>query len=156
MSMIRLLLTAALVAVVLLGSSWLQATVIVMIQTNDGYWIGADGVRSFQGSKPEAVCKIHQVHGWLLVKSGESQSWDRYGRDYSVDAEVKKPTGESLSVAQLKNDLKGKFLEDETEVIRTGGPGLKFGCPIFAQSHRAKVGIRAKLEPSWLQLRASG
>jgi len=29
-----------------------------------------------------------------------------------------------------------------------GGPDLKLGCPIFAQSHRAKVGIRAKLEPS--------
>jgi plasmid stabilization system protein ParE len=28
-----------------------------------------------------------------------------------------------------------------------GGPGLKLGRPIFAQSHRAKVGIRAKLEP---------
>src|SRR3977135_1348510 len=30
---------------------------------------------------------------------------------------------------------------------RAGGPGLNLGCPIFARSHRAKVGLRGKLEP---------
>src|ERR1700726_1461677 len=35
------------------------------------------------------------------------------------------------------------------------GPDLKFGCPTFAQSHRTTL-FRAKLEPSSLQLRASG
>jgi hypothetical protein len=112
--------TTTLMVAVLLVSSWLHATAIVIIQTNDGYWIGADGVRSFGSSNQplEEVCKIHQVHGWLLIKSGPSQSLDRYGRDYSVDAEVKKLTDESPSVGELKNDLKDKFLEDEIEVIR--------------------------------------
>jgi hypothetical protein len=37
----------------------------------------------------------------------------------------------------------------------TGGLGLEHGCPIYAQSHRVKRGLRARPEPPSLQLRAS-
>ena len=72
MSMIRLLLTAALVAVVLLGSSWLQATVIVMIQTNDGYWIGADGVRASKVPNPKRFARFIRFMGGCWSNGGES------------------------------------------------------------------------------------
>jgi hypothetical protein len=106
-------------ALVLFGTSSLQGTVIVVVKTSDGYWIGADGVRSFSsGGPPQLVCKIHQSHGWIVLKSGATQSWDRFGTDYSVDAEVKKIVEVSSSSQQLETQLADLFTKEENEFIR--------------------------------------
>jgi hypothetical protein len=113
----QLLLFIVTATVLLLQSARLQATVIVMIQIKDGYWIGADGVRGeFQVS--ESVCKIHESRGWLILKSGAAQSWDRDGKDYSVDDEVERLAEKSESITRFENDLNDLFHGQEVEIIR--------------------------------------
>lgn len=96
-----------------------HATVIVMVKTNDGYWIGADGVRSNEGTHESLgpTCKIHEAHGWLLLKSGASQSSDRYGNDYSIDKKVRPALDGSQSMKSFETEIREQYKADLLGVI---------------------------------------
>jgi hypothetical protein len=43
---------------------------LAVVYTNDGYWVGADSVRS--GDKHnQIVCKVHATNYGLLLKAGD-------------------------------------------------------------------------------------
>jgi hypothetical protein len=90
-----------------------DATMLIIILTPDGYWIGADSLRSGEGGKfHELVCKVHETKYGLLVKSGRSQSKDQNGQAYSVDGEVLKLLESTGSLNDFKAQLRAKIKHD--------------------------------------------
>lgn len=93
------------------------ATVIVVVRTAAGFWVGADGVRSDDGRFLGSVCKIHQMHGWLLLKSGASQGYDRAGNDYSIDAEIRNYAQSAETVEKFKDSVSLKLPDEIREEV---------------------------------------
>ncbi len=100
-----------------------RATMLVVIYTDDGYWIGADSYRDFHGGKPEIVCKVHDTKFGLLLKGGASQGKTVDGEDYSIDQEVKDTLESSRTVGEFKNKLRQQIvhgLDVEIEYMLNG------------------------------------
>lgn len=93
------------------------ATMIVVIYTPGGFWIGADSNRSDSKHVSAKVCKIHETKFGLLAKSGTSQGTFKSGLQYSTDKETKEILGVSEDVERLKVALRTKYkLDVDTEL----------------------------------------
>ncbi len=66
----------------------LSATVLAVVKTKDGFWIGADSSRGTGGAKKDQVCKIHETDFAVIGKAGSTQGFTSSGVDYSTDEEV--------------------------------------------------------------------
>jgi hypothetical protein len=96
----------------------LGATMLVVVYTPDGYWIGADSARSAGETRQETVCKVHETKFGLLLKSGSSQGTTANGQLYSTDKEVEDLLTESQSAEEFKTNLRSKFkLDVESELV---------------------------------------
>jgi len=95
----------------------LQATLLVVVYTSDGYWIGADSARSSHGKRVETVCKVHETRFGLLLKSGASQGTTTAGETYSTDKEVETVLKVSTNAEEVKANLRSRFKEDIEEEL---------------------------------------
>ncbi len=93
----------------------LQATMLVVIKTPEGYWIGADSARENQGKRVETVCKVHVTSFGVLLKAGNSQGITRTGHSYSIDREIKRLLAASRSADEFKAKATEKFERDITD-----------------------------------------
>ena len=111
----RLLTSGALLALAVPPT--LQATMLMVVYTPDGYWIGADSARS-SGKHVQTVCKVHEIKFGLLLKSGRSQGTSAEGDDYSTDKEIEDLLAVSTSAEEFKANLRSRFKQDiETELL---------------------------------------
>jgi len=94
------------------------ATIIVVIYTPDGYWIGADSVRTIGDNRTQTVCKVHLTKfGWLL-KSGNTVGTRTDGTLYSTDKEVEDLLSTTTLATEFKERLRLVFKRDiEAEMV---------------------------------------
>ncbi len=89
-----------------------HATMIVVVYTNDGYWIGADSARSAQGKRVQTVCKIHATRFGNRLKSGNTQGTHLSGETYSTDEEVQSILNSSPDSEEFEARLRSAFKSD--------------------------------------------
>jgi hypothetical protein len=88
------------------------ATMLVVIYTPDGYWIGTDSLRSNKTTSLGTVCKVHETKWGLLLKGGEESAVNFEGEKFSTDQEVQTLITTSTSANDFKAKLKSKFHYD--------------------------------------------
>lgn len=107
----------ALVSLLFLLGGSATATMIIVISTKDGYWIGADSYRSGGGKHIADVCKIHETRFGLLAKSGDTQGANQAGEIYSTDKEVQDLIASSSDLETFQSSLRLKFKHDIDEEL---------------------------------------
>lgn len=90
----------------------LHATMLIIIYTPDGYWIGADSSRSKGSERLDTVCKVHQTKWGILLKAGTETAISFDGHEYSTDREVQTILATSRSVDDFKMQVESKFHSD--------------------------------------------
>jgi hypothetical protein len=112
------------------------ATMIVVISTKDGFWIGADSARSTSKGRFEDVCKIHETRFGLLIKAGDAYVTRETGEEYSTDQEIQELLRSSDNMEDFQTRLRERF-ESEIEeemVILIDNPAIT-----TANLHQAKM-----------------
>jgi hypothetical protein len=96
-----------------------SATVLIVIYTADGYWLGADGLRSSNlgVDQPFAVCKIHATKFGYLLKSGDAQGVTYASEQYSTDKEIEDLLSKSESSEEFKTKLREIYKRDIREEL---------------------------------------
>jgi hypothetical protein len=89
-----------------------KATMLVVIYTQDGFWLASDGYRSSEGKHIADVCKIHETRFGLLAKSGESQGDTESGEIYSTDKEVENLLAAAENFEDFQSKLRVQFKQD--------------------------------------------
>jgi hypothetical protein len=90
----------------------LHATMLIIIYTPDGYWIGADSARSKDSIRLGTVCKVHQTKWGLLVKMGTEIAAGFDGHEYSTDEEIQALLKTSNNVEEFKTQVEAKYHAD--------------------------------------------
>jgi hypothetical protein len=85
---------------------------IVVIYTEDGFWLASDSYRSGGGKHISDVCKIHETRFGLLAKSGESQGVTESGEIYSTDKEVEELLVASENIESFQSKLRILFKQE--------------------------------------------
>jgi hypothetical protein len=106
----KALVTALIIC--LICTAPLSATMIVVIKTPDGYWIGADSSREKDGKRVDTVCKIHPTQFGVLAKFGASQGLALDGTGYSTDKEVEDLVQSSNRADDFKTKLQSQNEKD--------------------------------------------
>ena len=109
MNALRRLLTVMFIVALANSAS---ATMIVVIYTDDGFWLGADSYRSDGGRHVSNVCKIHETRFGLLAKSGQSQGPTEKENIYSTDREVKDVLASAENTQAFRDTIKSEFKSD--------------------------------------------
>jgi hypothetical protein len=95
-----------------------HATMLIVVYTPDGYWIGADSARSFNEKRFETVCKVHDTKFGLLLKAGNAQGTTTAGVLYSTDKVVEDLLATTTSAEEFRTNLRLKFTQDiEAEIV---------------------------------------
>jgi hypothetical protein len=89
-----------------------RATMIVVIYTDDGYWLAGDGYRSSGGKHVADVCKIHETRFGLLAKSGETQGVREPVEIYSTDREILDLLNSVEDIESFESKLRVAFKRD--------------------------------------------
>jgi hypothetical protein len=105
----RLLCLSALVAMTSLPA---QSTMLIIIYTPDGYWIGADSARVFHSKRVGTVCKVHKTKWGLVLKAGTSEGTTVTGKTYSTDVQLKKFIDDAANIEDFKQSLKSQYVRD--------------------------------------------
>ena len=90
----------------------LRATILIIVYTPDGFWLGADSARHKGESRSATVCKIHETKWGILLKGGNSQGTTYKGAHYSTDKEVEDSLENSMSADDFENNLRLQFKRD--------------------------------------------
>ncbi|WP_158788065.1 hypothetical protein [Granulicella sp. L46] len=94
-----------------------RATMLIIIYTPDGYWIGADSARTFDGKRVATVCKVHSTKWGLVLKAGVAAGTSASGESYSTDAQLKQLIDDSVSIEDLEQKLRSQYVRDiDTEL----------------------------------------
>jgi hypothetical protein len=90
----------------------IRATMLVIVYTPDGFWLGADSARETGGFRTSTVCKIHETKWGILLKAGNSQGTNYEGNHYSTDKEIEDLLATSHSSTDFKTSLRSLFKSD--------------------------------------------
>jgi hypothetical protein len=88
-----------------------RATMVIVLITNDGYWVAADGLKS-HGFGKISVCKIHETKFGILAKSGDAQGFTESGIDYSTNKLVEDLLESSASSEEFRAAVRQRYMDD--------------------------------------------
>lgn len=117
----RFLKEAAIIFCLTLFGHFAYATVIVVIVTPSGVWIGADAYRgnpAIPNSAVSLVCKIHQVDDYILLKYGNSEGFRLGDSVYSTDKEVEDELKDHPQFEIFKKKIAERWSSDIEEMMR--------------------------------------
>jgi len=80
---------------------------IVVVQTKNGLWIGADSVR---GS--DRVCKVHETSFGIVAKDGKVEGFDQSGTHYSIDREIHELVSSAHSAQEFRVAIRDRYVAD--------------------------------------------
>jgi hypothetical protein len=87
-------------------------TMIVVVQTSDSVWIGADSLRRNGILADESVCKIHETRFGLVTKDGNTEGFNRTGQHYSLDKELSELIETASSSAEFRQIVRDRYIAD--------------------------------------------
>jgi hypothetical protein len=109
---------ASLAAIIFLCVRAASATVLIVVYTEDGYWLGADSIRSSLTSESQnTVCKIHETRFGILLKSGAGVTVGPANQTSSVDAEIQDTLAKSKTVDEFKKTIRAQYKHDIQVIV---------------------------------------